>query len=460
MKNIRHKHKNKIKKHWKRAIKHVHKHHKKYLLGSVGYYIAHLFMFKLLFLKLLAFKFGIAWLISLGLFNQNQFITFAGLEPICVNSPNILEELICQDSYKNLQDGLSSLERKLKFEQSNIDNFDYHGEFKNTLTQHCDGKLIAATNKWLSVFAIGFDKKLSTYPESQQLKYFVQLYDKLKTYNLKVPQNNFNNYCKKKYLLHGLQWHFQSKYKQILKKNNLYGNKLIRNQLDKSKTEILEPLIDKQLQTIQTKHSSAEFVDEMNIHNIAYQWQGNPYSQALKTKVIKLTDAVVKDIFQSFIDDKLFSPKDVKYIQDKLEIQYMRGCTKTKWAYTVTRKLSSDGEVLSANLDKLVINVNFCPSYQYINNLSYYIQQIMVHELWHHVYYFKDSKPTQFEDICRDNKNSHHCDKQDFVSRYSQTYSEEDYAETFLHRYLKIDRRSSLSPILTKKRDHFSQIKF
>ncbi|MEI6672657.1 MAG: hypothetical protein WCL02_04970 [bacterium] len=68
----------------------------------------------------------------------------------------------------------------------------------------------------------------------------------------------------------------------------------------------------------------------------------------------------------------------------------------------------------------------------------------MLHELGHFIYYFKDTDPNTFEKNCRNTTGKvikNICTRDQFVSSYVQTNTEEDYAEIFSRWALtKIDK--------------------
>lgn len=67
---------------------------------------------------------------------------------------------------------------------------------------------------------------------------------------------------------------------------------------------------------------------------------------------------------------------------------------------------------------------------------------IVIHELGHHVWWYKDSDPELFTKLCRlnDGVRNDRCVDRDFVSDYAKLAPEEDYAEHFQQWVIK--RRS------------------
>ena len=90
------------------------------------------------------------------------------------------------------------------------------------------------------------------------------------------------------------------------------------------------------------------------------------------------------------------------------------------------------------------MDIPLCDSYQYIDQLNTQVKKLLLHELGHYIYYFKDKSTNAFESLCRssDGKTTKNvCTSDEFVSAYAQTSTEEDYAETFSRWALtKIDK--------------------
>jgi len=84
---------------------------------------------------------------------------------------------------------------------------------------------------------------------------------------------------------------------------------------------------------------------------------------------------------------------------------------------------------------QIKLNINLCTNELYLKNFDTYIRQILIHELGHYLYYFKDATTEKFDAICR-KKGVLSCASTDFVSAYAMKNKEEDYAESFAHWYL------------------------
>jgi hypothetical protein len=156
------------------------------------------------------------------------------------------------------------------------------------------------------------------------------------------------------------------------------------------------------------------------------------------------------------LEKNILDTQDIKMLWNKINVRYLWWCKATKGSYTISREFA-DTTLMDVKIKDLTINVNLCPSYEYLHNLSTYVEEIFSHELGHHVYYFKDSNPKNFENICRTKKWANICDKWDFVSSYAESKAEEDYAESFLFRYKKNPIDTSYQA-LQSKINYFSKL--
>jgi hypothetical protein len=128
----------------------------------------------------------------------------------------------------------------------------------------------------------------------------------------------------------------------------------------------------------------------------------------------------------------LLKSSDITTLDEKIELNYVKGCGTTRGSYHMTQK--TDGSNKKFKMIKL--NINLCNNQTYIANFDKYVRQIFIHELGHYFYYFKDSSTASFDNLCR-SQGKTNCTASDFISTYAQKNKEEDYAESFAHWYLE-----------------------
>ena len=86
----------------------------------------------------------------------------------------------------------------------------------------------------------------------------------------------------------------------------------------------------------------------------------------------------------------------------------------------------------------MTLTVSTCTTVGFILQKLRLSRLIVIHELGHHVWWYKDPEVTRFTQICRsdDKRMNGRCTPRDFVSEYAQTSAEEDYAEHFQQRFI------------------------
>jgi hypothetical protein len=123
---------------------------------------------------------------------------------------------------------------------------------------------------------------------------------------------------------------------------------------------------------------------------------------------------------------------DLKTLNEKIFVNYVQGCGTTKGSYHMTQK--TDGS--NKKFKQINLNINLCETESYRANFTKYIRQILIHELGHYFYYFKDPRSAEFAPICWAGEKQN-CNSEDFVSTYAMKNADEDYAESFTHWYLE-----------------------
>lgn len=199
----------------------------------------------------------------------------------------------------------------------------------------------------------------------------------------------------------------------------------IRNMISKTDTTLCSQklFLYKMLEKIQSKPD--------NTNNIKIIDHISTLSD--KEKVFgEVATFYIKDRLYKLIEDKIFDKYDLQAIDDnKIVIEYVNKCGTMHGSYKMSISKSWIKTIKSIS-----IKINICNKDNYISNFKNYVSQLLVHELWHYVYYFKDANNTVFDNICRQDKKNICSTKNDFVSDYATSNKEEDYAETFAYRYL------------------------
>lgn len=216
----------------------------------------------------------------------------------------------------------------------------------------------------------------------------------------------------------------------------------------KEDDHIIMPMLDDMI-----NRSNLNLNNLIQIKNILPIYEGNDYVKEITQKIITLSEIQVNTTIKNLIEKNVLTVQDLANLNNNISIKYLLGCDKTRGSYTIQQSENIIGDIRDTTLENITLNVNICFDYSYIQDLPKYVQQITAHELGHYVYYFKDTNPQSFEQKCRNGKKTI-CPKKDFISKYAQTWPEEDYAESFAYRYLW----DTSNPNLIKKFNHFSTL--
>lgn len=141
----------------------------------------------------------------------------------------------------------------------------------------------------------------------------------------------------------------------------------------------------------------------------------------------------VKRYIQEWLSDMLkirvLNNDDIKILNNKISISYRQSCLPIEWWFSASKNLYWNWYVF----DGIYIIVSYCEA----NIISWRdkqdIKQILMHEIWHYIYFFKDKNILEFSNICRWYESN--CGKFDYVNDYAATSVEEDYAESFVYWY-------------------------
>ena len=160
----------------------------------------------------------------------------------------------------------------------------------------------------------------------------------------------------------------------------------------------------------------------------------------IKNMSISATNDALNDLH----DMNILTNNEIKTIKDKLELRFVESCGDNKGYHKINQYFGDNDILQNTTLEEIKLDISLCDSYQYIDQLNTQVKKLLLHELGHYIYYFKDTSTNVFESLCRrsDGKTTKNvCTSDEFVSSYAQTTTEEDYAETFSRWALtKIDK--------------------
>lgn len=168
-------------------------------------------------------------------------------------------------------------------------------------------------------------------------------------------------------------------------------------------------------------------------------------------------------IIDSMISQWILSSSDKAIIKGNVELNYVNDCKKIDWITTVKQWFDGNKKRVKNELVSISLNVSVCEerNFNILFDTSY--KHVLIHELWHYIYYLKDNNTPLFEDICRDaewNRKTSCAWENAYYSKYAMNDPQEDYAESFSYRYesKKPDSSSVNISIIKEKTQHFTNL--
>lgn len=159
------------------------------------------------------------------------------------------------------------------------------------------------------------------------------------------------------------------------------------------------------------------------------------HTEKLKTKKEKTfalrAERSIQNLIWEMRDQKILNTEDIARLDGKISVQYFSNCEKTRGSFHVLKNKSTQ----SHSFKGINLAINLCKSQSFDKRFDNYVRQILTHELGHYMYFFKDQKTQDFDQICWNGKQKR-CESSGFFSRYAETNKEEDYAESFAYWYL------------------------
>lgn len=239
-------------------------------------------------------------------------------------------------------------------------------------------------------------------------------FDMVKWLILEQKKWNQYKYCKDSYLFFSILKTTQDLYTwEKNPKRNITENKTTENKTTENKTT--------------ESHNSAatKKLDFTFIHNTS----GLPDNA--KKSFYESTENYLQEIMADLVNINILDKDDLKTLDNKIEVTYQQSCNVTEWTFRVVKNKQTG----TYTFKEIKLIIAYCDKNNTPERQKRHVQQILAHELWHYIYFFKDKNPSKFSEICWDNGKMN-CLPEEFVSNYAQKSKEEDYAESFAYWYL------------------------
>jgi len=317
---------------------------------------------------------------------------------------------------KNIFQAVDFIKDAIKFDDITIKSAVPYEAVQDAIQKYCPKSAVDQAK----AEAIPLNEVWSDYLNKPNInKSLSDRFDMVKWLIAEQKQENTYKYCKDSYLLFSI----------LKTTQDLYSW-----EKDSKKTSTSKTTSTKTTQTA-TKTSNSETV---TMHGVAYDRMYFTFvhdtawlPKEARDSFYQSTDKYLHEIMYDLVNIGILDENDLKTMNYKIKVTYQQSCEITEWAFRVIRNKQT-GKVTFKEIELIIA---YCDKNNTPERQKRHVQQILAHELWHYIYFFKDKNPSNFSEICWDNGKMN-CLPQDFVSNYATKSQEEDYAESFAYWYL------------------------
>lgn len=333
------------------------------------------------------------------------FTALFGLIPIYVFSVNISD-------IHNIFDAVEFIKESIRFNDITIKSDVPYDLVQKAIKKYCPQSAVDQAAKELEPLREVWVAALNKPGINKSLS---DRFDMVKWLIVNQKKDNQYRYCKDSYLLFSILKTTQDLYtweKDQKRTNSKTGT-------TQSKTENTE--------TNSESHNSAttKNLDFTFIHDTS----GLPNN--VKKSFSETTEKYLQEIMADLVDINILDKNDLKILNNKIEVTYLQSCNVTEGTFRVTKNKQTGAYTFK----EIKLIIAYCEKNNTSERQKRHVQQILAHELWHYIYFFKDENPSKFSEICWDNGKMN-CLPEEFVSNYAKKSQEEDYAESFAYWYL------------------------
>ena len=302
-----------------------------------------------------------------------------------------------------------------------------YSTIKEAFEKNCSTEAIADAKKDLPALKDAWGTSVS----SNKNKVLKERFETLRSLIIWAKKDNQQEFCKQQYILFSLLETTQELYNW--KKTLTVPKKTV-------------------ITTKEEQHSSA--------NNKQFTFKHNPswLPASIRQSFSKATENYLQSTLADMLVRHILDDDDIKTLNNKIDVSYVQSCEVTEWSFRAVKNLSTN--VITFKWINLIIS--YCSSNNTKQRNEKHARQILSHELWHYIYFFKDKNPSSFSEICW-NKGQINCLPSEFVSKYATKSVEEDYAESFAYWYLgasdnKEHGSAPLSEPMNRRERHFERL--
>ena len=322
---------------------------------------------------------------------------------------------------KDIFHAINYIKETINFENITIKSTVPYTEIQNAIQKFCPKTAVEQAKKEIIPLKEVWSSYLNMSGINQSLS---DRFNLVKWLISEQKQNNEYKFCKDSYLFFSILKTTQDLYTWEKDSKN---SKIVVNQEKITTTN-----------NIQTSARQVKTGSSTNIHGVAQSkisfnfihdisWLPNDAKNVFK----ETTERYLQEIIANLVDIRILDENDLKIMNNKIKVTYQQNCQITEWAFRVLR----NKQTWNYTFKEIELVISYCDKNNTAERQKRHVQQILSHELWHYIYFFKDKNPSKFSEICWDNGKIN-CLPQEFVSNYAKKSQEEDYAESFAYWYL------------------------
>ena len=313
----------------------------------------------------------------------------------------------------NIYEAVDFIKETIDFDNVNINSNIPYTTFQEVVYKYCPAYTVDQANKELEWLKSVWD----TYSwKPNAARALSDTFDLIKWIISDEDRNNQDKYCNDSYLL----------FSELQTTQDLYNQeKGINKSTKKAQTKKDTSKPTTTITNTTTSHNSAPNI------NFTFKHDTSGLPSEAKKAFSNSTENYLQDIMADLVNIHILDQNDLNVLNNKIEVTYQQSCEITEWSFRVVR----NKQTWKVTFKEIKLIIAYCDKNNTPERQKRHVQQILAHELWHYIYFFKDKNPSNFSKICWDNWKMN-CLPEDFVSNYARKSQEEDYAESFAYWYL------------------------
>lgn len=359
----------------------------------------------------------------------------------------------------SIKDIIQSQEKEFDVLEKDMYTMIYADELTRDLQKHCETALLTNAKWFVERVQSYLATKYDWISDHRVLEESWELFQAIHEAHAKTNALSDEDYCAVKYIFYDIQNWLREIHVWLLEATGLV------NDFGEFQTEELYGFGVKyamlRQKVLEYQKYKRQLWRTLKISHTNESFDGtlSDNEHAIYDLIEELFELVIYKALVDLEKDGMFSDDDIDQLEDAIVFDHQAWCGLFHGNYEVRETIDYQWRRVDMETTELDLVLNYCPNYFVLRNLEEILTQLVIHELWHHVYYYNDADTKAFEKICWSDGDTRKqsCPKQDFVSEYAMTYAVEDYADHFMHRYLKMDGYDA-TPTLRKKSNHFREM--